>query len=90
MAKKSLASSYQAAAQTRERGFLGNITDSLVSGNGSITGSIGRGISNTFKAKVTGLKEKFDPLNIAKKLTGNVGAAILGRATGRRKRGKEY
>jgi hypothetical protein len=90
MAKQSLASSYQAAAQTRERGLLGNVTDSLITGNGSITGSIGRGISDTFKAKVTGIKEKFDPLNIAKKLTGNVGAAILGRATGRSREDMEH
>jgi hypothetical protein len=88
MAKKS--SSYQAAAQTRERGLLGNITDNLISGNGSIAGSIGRGISSTFKAKVTGIKEKFDPLNIAKKLTGNVGSAILGRATGRSREDMEH
>ena len=76
-------SSYQAAALARKRGLLGNITDSLILGNGSVAGGIGRGISNTFKAKVAGIKEKFDPLNIARKLTGNVGAAILGRATGR-------
>jgi len=90
MAKQSSAPSYQAAAQTRERGLLGNVTDSLISGNGSIAGSIGRGISNTFKAKVTGLKEKFDPLNIARKLTGNTGAAILGRATGRSREDMEH
>jgi len=90
MAKQSSAPSYQAAAQTRERGLLGNVTDSLISGNGSIAGSIGRGISSTFKAKVTGLKEKFDPLNIAKKLTGNVGAAVIGRATGRSQEDMEH
>ena len=83
-------SSYQAAARTRKRGLLGNITDNLISGNGSISGGIGRGISDTFRAKVTGIKEKFDPLNIAKKLTGNVGAAILGRATGRSREDMEH
>lgn len=76
-------SSYQAAVQTRKRGLLGNITDSLILGNGSVAGSIGRGISDTFNAKVTRIKEKFDPLNIARKLTGNIGAAVIGRAGGR-------
>jgi hypothetical protein len=76
---------YERAAQVRERGLLGNITDNLVSGEGSIAGGIGRGISDTFKAKVTGVKEKFDPLNIAKKMTGGVGAGIVGRMMGRSK-----
>jgi hypothetical protein len=88
--QKYSSSSYQEAARTRERGLLGNVTDSLLSGNRSITGSIGRGISKTFKAKVTGLKEKFDPMNIAKKLTGNTGAALIGRATGRSREDMEY
>ena len=76
-------SSYQSAAQTRKRGLLGNITDNLILGNSSIAGGIGRGISDTFNAKVARIKEKFDPLNIARKLTGNVGAAVIGRAGGR-------
>jgi hypothetical protein len=35
------------------------------------------------QASVTGLKEKFDPLNIASKLTGGsrIGSALLGRMT---------
>jgi hypothetical protein len=81
---------YERAAEVRERGLLGNITDNLISGGGSITGGIGRGISDTFKAKVTGVKEKFDPLNIAKKMTGGVGVGILGRMMGRSKSDMSY
>ena len=81
---------YERAAQARDRGLLGNITDRLTSGGGSIPGSIGRGISDTFKAKVTGVKEKFDPLNIAKKMTGGVGVGILGRMMGRSSEDMSY
>lgn len=44
-------------------------------------------IGTRFKAKVTGIKERFDPLNIAKFLTfgSNVAPALLGRMTGRSK-----
>jgi hypothetical protein len=40
-------------------------------------------ISDKFKTKVTGIKEKFDPLNISKKIFGNKITAILGRKFGR-------
>jgi hypothetical protein len=44
-------------------------------------------IGTRTKAKITGIKEKFDPLNIAKFLTfgSNVAPALLGRLTGRSK-----
>lgn len=44
-------------------------------------------IKTRTKAKITGIKEKFDPLNIAKFLTfgSNVAPALLGRLTGRSK-----
>jgi GH24 family phage-related lysozyme (muramidase) len=73
---------YKTAADTRKRGILGNITDQLVAGN-SIGGSIKGGISDTFKAKMTGIKEKFDPINIAKTFTGNLGGALVGKMLGR-------
>jgi len=40
-------------------------------------------ISDKFKAKVTGIKETFDPLNISKKIFGNKLTAILGRKLGK-------
>ena len=44
-------------------------------------------VRTRLKAKVTGIKEKFDPLNIAKFLTfgSNVAPALLGKLTGRSK-----
>jgi len=74
--------SYKKATKLRERGVLGNITDNLIAGN-SVGGSIKSGISDTFKAKMTGLKEKFDPISIAKTISGNLGAAVVGKLTSR-------
>jgi predicted chitinase len=82
-------SNYEKAANTRKRGVLGTITNRLTSGQG-IGQSIGGGISESFKAKTTGLKEKFDPLNIAKMFTGNLGMAFLGKITGRSPEDMQY
>jgi putative chitinase len=82
-------SKYEQASNTRKRGVLGTITDRLVAGQG-FGQSIGGGVSESFKAKTTGLKEKFDPLNIAKILTGNLGMAFLGKITGRKPEDMQY
>ena len=82
-------SKYEQASNTRKRGVLGTITDRLVAGQG-FGQSIGGGVSESFKAKTTGLKEKFDPLNIAKMLTGNLGMAFLGKITGRKPEDMQY
>jgi predicted chitinase len=82
-------SKYEQASNTRKRGVLGTITDRLVAGQG-FGKSIGGGISESFKAKTTGLKEKFDPLNLAKMLTGNLGMAFLGNMTGRKPEDMQY
>lgn len=60
------------------------ITDRITSG-GSVGSSIKGAISDKLKAKGTGIKEKFDPLNIARAMTGGgkLAPAILGRMTGR-------
>jgi hypothetical protein len=81
---------YIQAGKLRERGLLGNITENLVEGRGSIAGGVGRGISETLGANISGIKEYFDPLNIAKKMTGGLGSAIVGRATGRSKEDMNY
>jgi hypothetical protein len=80
---------YQQASEVRGRGLLGNITDNLVSGQ-SIGKSFGRGISDTFKAKSIGVKEKFDPIRLAKKMTGNLGGALVGRLLGRKKEDMQH
>jgi GH24 family phage-related lysozyme (muramidase) len=70
--------SYQQARAYRQRGLVENVTRSLASGGG-----VGRGISQTFKGYTTGIKEKFDPLNIAKMFGGRIGAGLVGKMTGR-------
>ena len=76
---------YGKAEGIRKRGLVGLITDNLVGGEG-IGSSFGSAISDRTKATFTGIQEKFDPLNIAKKLTGgsNLAPALLGRLTGRK------
>jgi len=76
---------YGKAEGIRKKGLAGLITDNLVEGK-SIGSSFGSAISDRTKATFTGIQEKFDPLNIAKKLTGgsNLAPALLGRLTGRK------
>ena len=81
--------SYQQGRRIRNTGLKELITQNIVSGQG-VGKAIRSSISQSFKAKVTGIKEKFDPLNIAKALTGNLGAAVLGRVTGRSDKDIQY
>ena len=74
---------YGKAEGIRKKGLAGLITDNLVKGQG-IGSSFGSAISDRTKATITGIQESFDPLNIAKKLTGgsNLAPALLGRLMG--------
>jgi predicted chitinase len=76
---------YGKAERIRKKGLAGLITDNLVEGQG-IGSSFGSAISDRTKATITGIQESFDPLNIAKKLTGgsNLAPALLGRLMGRK------
>jgi len=60
------------------------MTDKITSGKG-VGSALGGAISDKLKARATGVKEKFDPMNIAKFMTGGsrLGPAILGKLTGR-------
>jgi hypothetical protein len=91
---KTRSDKYIGAANLRDRGTFGNITNRLVNEQGtgaSISGSIGRGISESFKAKITGIKEAFDPLNLVRKLTGSrTLTALAGRGLGRSKEDMKY
>jgi len=60
------------------------MTDKITSGKG-VGSALGGAISDKLKARATGVKEKFDPMNIAKFMTGGsrLGPAIVGRLTGR-------
>jgi hypothetical protein len=74
---------YQKAKDIRGKRFSELMTDKLVAGEG-IGSSLVKTLSERSKARSVGLKQKFDPLNIAKILTGGsrLGPAILGKITG--------
>lgn len=76
---------YYEAAKIRKKGFADLMTDKLTSGQG-VFSSARSALSDRSKARSLGFKEKFDPLNIAKVLTGgsNLAPAMLGRLLGRK------
>jgi hypothetical protein len=86
---------YQQARRIRNKDYSLSklITQNIRRGDMSAGGAIKAAFKEKFdvgtrlKAKMTGIKEKFDPLNIAKFLTfgSNVAPALLGRMTGRSK-----
>lgn len=86
---------YQEARRIRNKDYsLGNlITQNIRKTDMGAGAAIKEAFKEKFdvktrtKAKITGIKEKFDPLNIAKFLTfgSNVAPALLGRMTGRSK-----
>jgi hypothetical protein len=75
----------QRLKEIRERGFLANLRKGAIEGQ-----SLKQSISEGFKAKVVGIKEKFNPLNIAKTLVGKTGATLLGKTFGASKENMKY
>lgn len=82
---------YQTAKDIRGRSLTSMITTKILAGGG-VGSSIGRSISQKMKARATGIKEKFDPMNVARFVTGGskLSAAIVGKLTGRSQRDIEY
>jgi hypothetical protein len=82
---------YQQAKRLREQSLSSVLADQLILGEG-YGSAIGKAISLKTKAKITGIKQKFDPLNIAKILTGGsrLGPAILGKMLGRSRKDIEF
>lgn len=76
---------YTTASQIRNKGFTQSLTEKLISGV-PIGQSVRESISQSMKAKAVGIKQKFDPLNVARVLTGgsNLGPAIIGRLLNRK------
>jgi predicted chitinase len=74
---------YQKAKNIRGKKFSELMTDKLLEGQ-SIGSSLSKTLSERSKARFTGIKQFFDPLNIAKAVTGGsrLGPAILGKMTG--------
>lgn len=79
------------ARRLKDQSLGSVIADQLISGEG-YGSSIGKAISLKTKARATRLKAKFDPLNIAKFMTGGsrLGPAIVGKLLGRSRKDIEY
>jgi hypothetical protein len=82
---------YAQAAKIRKKGFADLMTDKLTSGQDTFS-SARSALSDRSKARSMAFKEKFDPLNIAKVLTGgsNLAPAILGKLLGRKSSDIKY
>jgi hypothetical protein len=82
---------YSTASSIRGTKLTSLIADRIMSG-GSVGSSIKGALSDRMKAKAMGVKERYDPLNIAKKLTGggSLAPALLGRMMGRSKEDIQY
>ena len=72
---------YYEAAKIRKKGFADLMTDKLTSGQG-VFSSVRSTLSDRSKARSMAFKEKFDPLNIAKVLTGGERADLGGELAG--------
>jgi hypothetical protein len=82
---------YQQARRIRGQSLSDLFAEQLISGSDFIPG-FKKSIGLKTQARVKGIKEKFDPLNIAKFMTGGsrIGPAILGKILGRSRKDIEY
>jgi outer membrane biosynthesis protein TonB len=82
---------YQQAKNLRGKKFTDLMTEKLLEGQG-VGSSLVKTISEKSKARMTGFKEAFDPMNIAKKLTlgSNLAPAIYGSLFGRSQEDMKY
>ena len=82
---------FEEAKRIRGESLSNRIAGRLVGGE-SFGSSIGKSISEGTKARMTGLKEKINPMNIVKFMTGgsNLAAALTGRITGASKEDMKY
>jgi hypothetical protein len=83
--------SYQEAAKIRKKSFISSVTEKLIEGGG-IGSSIKATVSEKSAARAKGFKEKIDPMNIIKFMTGGskFAAALYGSARGRSKEDMKY
>jgi predicted chitinase len=77
---------YKQAKDIRKKSF-GSL---LAEQEGGLGTSLKKSISLKTQAKITGIKEKFDPMNMAKAIGGNTGAAIYGKIMGRSQKDMEH
>lgn len=83
---------YQQARRIRKSKFSDMVLDQLAQPDTGIFGAIGKTISLRSQARMKGYKEKFDPLNIVKFMTGGsrFGPALFGKLTGRSQKDIDY
>jgi hypothetical protein len=82
---------YQEAKSIRQKSYISYLTQKLSEGEG-VGSAIKATISDKSKARSMGFKEKFDPLNIAKFVTGGskFAPALLGSMMGRTQQDIQY
>jgi len=82
---------YQQARRIRGQSLSDLFAEQLIGGSDFIPG-FKKSIGLKTQARIKGIKEKFDPLNIARALTGGsrLGPAILGKLLGRSRKDIEY
>ena len=83
--------SFEQAKKIRGESLSNRIANRLVGGE-SFGTSISKSLSEGTKARMTGLREKINPMNIAKFMTGgsSLAAAMMGRMTGASKEDMRY
>lgn len=82
---------YQEAKKIREKSYISYLTEKLSEGQG-VGSAIKATLSDKSKARSKGFSEKFDPLNIAKFMTGGskFAPALLGSMLGRTQQDIQY
>lgn len=83
---------YQQARNVRKSKFSDMVLDQLAQQDTGVFGAIGKTISLRSQARLKGIKEKFDPLNIIKFMTmgSRFGPALFGKLTGRSQKDIDY
>jgi hypothetical protein len=83
---------YQQARQVRKSRFSDMFLDQLAQKDTGVLGAVGKTISLRSQARIKGIKEKFDPLNIVKFMTmgSRFGPALFGKLTGRNQKDIDY
>lgn len=83
---------YQQARSVRKAKFSDILLDQLAQSDRGVLGAIGKTISMKGQARIKGIKEKFDPLNIVRFMTmgSRFGPALFGKLTGRNQKDIDY
>lgn len=83
---------YQQARRIRKSNFSDMVLDQLAQKDSGIVSAIGKTISLRTQARIKGVKEKFDPLNVIRFMTGGSRfvPALFGKLTGRSQRDIDY